>query len=184
MTEVQERGLAARERDVAGALYAPVISAQLDQERGRALALEASAESVLRSAGIMLTLFTALLALLSPTHISLTTQLVVVIALAYWLLIVAGLLATAISIMGHRIEANGEISTAVLEGWLADWGSGATEQAALEIAELQISRLKLMRRGNVRKRWLTQVAVGAEMAGLAVLIASLGLVAVKQLGVT
>ncbi len=175
---------AAQHEAVAGTVYAPAVSAELDRERNRGQALENSAEAVVRSVATMLALFTAVLALIGGTHLGLAPISLALIAVAYGLLIVSGLAATGVSILGHRLRSSGEISTDVLETWLANWGATDGMAAARDVASLEIGLLKTMRHGNFRKRQLTVMAVGCELGGLAALVVSLASIAVKQLFAT
>jgi len=170
---------AARQETGAGKVYAATISTELDREHGRGQGLESSAEAVVRSVASMLALFTAVLALMGGTHAALTPVSLTLVALAYGLLIISGLVATGVSILGHRLRSSGEISTVVLDAWLASWDQTDETAAGREIAGLQTALLKTMRHTNYRKRQLTVLAVGSEIAGLAVLVVSLVSLAVK-----
>ncbi|HKV88841.1 MAG TPA: hypothetical protein VJT78_12665 [Candidatus Dormibacteraeota bacterium] len=169
---------------VAGTVYGPAIAEQLDAERTRAAGLESSAEAMVRSASLMLALFTAVLAFLGGSTLRPAPASLVLVGLAYLLLILAGIASTAVSIMGHRMEAYGEIPTPMLETWVAGWADAGPAAAARKVAELQISMLKDMRHGNFRKRQLTQLAVLFELLGLAALVLSLATLAVKQILLT
>ncbi len=114
-------------------------------ERNRGQALENSAEAVIRSVATMLALFTAVLALIGGTQMGLAPISLTLIAVAYGLLIVAGLAATGVSTLGHRLRSSGEISTDVLETWLANWGATDGMAAARDVASLEIGLLKTMR---------------------------------------
>jgi len=164
----------------AAAVYGPAISAQLDQERARGSALTAAAQSVVRTTGTMITLFTALLALLWGRTLIPGGMSLGLVALAYALLIAAGIAAAWVGIPGRGLSAFGEISTTVLDQWLAGWSAADPDTAARIVAELQVETLKALRHHHARTRLFAQLATGGEVAGLLVLVLALASLLVRR----
>jgi hypothetical protein len=162
---------------VAGAVFAPLVCAQLDQERARRASIESRAVAVVSTAGALLTIFTGFLALAKGKDYHPAAAVLLVIGVAYLLFVLAAVLGVVANTIGNTLVSFGELPAATLHGWVDEWNSSATADAAKDAATSQISVLGAMRGTNLRKWQLLTVAVSSEIAG-AVLFAGIVMIVV------
>lgn len=161
-------------KDVAGALFAPVISGQLDQERARKSSIESRAITIVTTSGGLLAIFTGFLTVLKGTSHDIPSSLVIPLAIAYALFAVAAACGIVGSARGNTLESYGEFHTDLMRNWFTDWTSTGTAATAQVIASQQLSVLGQMRGDNLTKWRFLVAGVSAQILAVAVFVASLG----------
>lgn len=161
-------------KDVAGSLYAPVIGAQLDQERSRKSSIEGRAITIVSTSGGLLAIFTGFLTVLKGTSHDIPSQLLLPLGFAYALFAVAAACGILASARGNTLEAYGEFHIDLLRGWFPDWASLNTAAAAQAIANQQLTVLGSMRGDNLAKWRLMVAGVSAQILAVVIFAAALG----------
>lgn len=161
---------------LAGYVYAPLISNQLDLERARKSSIEGRALAVVQLSGGFVTIFATLVSFAVGKTSQPGKTVLLTFALAAALFLVAAGLAIVANYRGNSRSSFAELPSNDLKRWLEHWQAGDQAEASLEAARDQIKVLNGARRLNTQKRQLLSLAVLAEVAAIATLI-----VAVVQL---
>lgn len=168
--------VAAPYNQLAGYVYAPLISNQLDLERARKTSIEGRALAVVQLSGGFVTIFATLVGFAVGKTSQPGKAVLFIFAVAAALFLVAAGLAIVANYRGNSRSSFAELPSADLTRWLDHWQASDQAEASHEAARDQVRVLNGARRLNTQKRQFLSLAVLAEVAAIAMLI-----VAVVQL---
>ena len=164
--------------EVAGSIYAPLITDQLDQERARKAAIEDRALSIAHVSTGFLTLFVAISTGVrgSTSPAALISVAFVPFAVAVMLFVLTAVIGIIAYSIGNSVRAYAEVPDDSLEAWIKDWDSPDLARAAKQAATAQLHSLIRARDQNSNKRRLGRWAVACEVAAVVALAFAAGLI--------
>jgi len=162
--------VAAPYNQLAGFVYAPLISNQLDLERARKASIEGRALAVVQLSGGFVTIFATLVGFAVGKTAQPARTVLIIFAVAAALFLVAAGLAIVANYRGNSRSSFAELPSADLRRWLDHWQAGDQAEASHEAALDQVRVLDGARRLNTQKRQFLSLAVLAEVAAIATLI--------------
>lgn len=168
--------VAAPYNQLAGYVYAPLISNQLDLERARKASIEGRALAVVQLSGGFVTIFATLVGFAVGKASQPARTVLITFAVAATLFLVAAGLAIVANYRGNSRSSFAELPSTDLRRWLDHWQGGDQAGASHEAALDQVRVLEGARRLNTEKRQFLSLAVLAEVVAITTLI-----VAVVQL---
>lgn len=168
--------VAAPYNQLAGYVYAPLISNQLDLERARKASIEGRALAVVQLSGGFVTIFATLVGFAVGKASQPARAVLITFAVAATLFLVAAGLAIIANYRGNSRSSFAELPSTDLRRWLDHWQAGDQAGASHEAALDQVRVLEGARRLNTEKRQFLSLAVLAEVVAITTLI-----VAVVQL---
>lgn len=161
---------------LAGYVYAPLISNQLDLERARKASIEGRALAVVQLSGGFVTIFATLVGFAVGKTSQPARTVLITFAVAATLFLVAAGLAIIANYRGNSRSSFAELPSTDLRRWLDHWQAGDQAGASHEAALDQVRVLEGARRLNTEKRQFLSLAVLAQVVAITTLI-----VAVVQL---
>lgn len=161
----------------AGAVFAPFVTAQLDQERARKTSIESRALNVITSSGALIALTTGILTIArNGSKETLSPIAVAVIVVAYALFLLAACVGLVTNYLGNSVGSYAEIPLSNLQIWVKDWASTDQLGASQSVAEQQLATLAHARELNTNKTKFLALAVAAEVVAVTLLVTALGIV--------
>lgn len=165
--------VAAPYNQLAGYVYAPLISNQLDLERARKTSIEGRALAVVQLSGGFVAIFSTLVGFAVGKTGQPGKTTLAIFAVASVLFLVAAGLAILANYRGNSRSSFAELPSTDLRRWLDNWQAGDQAGASHEAALDQVRVLQGARRLNTQKRQFLSLAVLAQVAAIATLIVAL-----------
>jgi hypothetical protein len=155
---------------VAGSIFAPLITNQLDLERARKTSIEGRSLTVVQMSGAFVALFSAIVSLAGGKDHPLHRETLPLFATAGIFLVGAAAVGLVANYLGNSTGSFAEIPIASLTEWLKGWTDQDQTGAARRAAEDQLSTLFNARNLNTRKRRYLSWAVALEIGGVVALV--------------